>query len=370
MSMLTFRLRSQRKQNFASTSLTSKYQLRKLSLRQKDPIPETRCRKPGCATHSLDASQHVPTLQTSRNGVHSSRRRDRASPSARYVPPAPTHLTHQLTPTSADALKFLLRIQTSTILAAPSTRALLTTGTAATRQKNETLLARADAQLAHKQQSLYRACASLTTFRARDPDPNAVDDGAILGLRIEVVSRAKFLRPYYVLLNRPYGSRSRHLRVHRHTVPPCIPLAGLAARYLAPPPASGDEEGGKQNLAKFARALRRELVYYHHRLGVVADLRKAAGLGKKATGDGEEGGGEDEEGSNGRLVDISAADAEAKQISIQWADGRTGRLVMGDDGEIVKVVAVGDHGRDREAVRQLFGDAKTVGEVARRLAEP
>lgn len=339
-------------------------------MRQKDPIPETRCRKPGCATHSLDASQHVPTLQTSRNGVYSSRRRDRASPSARYVPPAPTHLTDQLTPTSADALKFLLRIQTSTILAAPSTRALLTTGTAATRQKNETLLACADAQLAHKQQSLYRACASLTTFRARDPDPNAVDDGAILGLRIEVVSRAKFLRPYYVLLNRPYGSRSRHLRVHRHTVPPCIPLAGLAARYLAPPPASGDEEGGKQNLAKFARALRRELVCYHHRLGVVADLRKAAGLGKKATGDGEEGGGEDEEGSNGRLVDISAADAEAKQISIQWADGRTGRLVMGDDGEIVKVVAVGDHGRDREAVRQLFGDAKTVGEVARRLAEP
>lgn len=158
--------------------------------------------------------------------------------------------------------------------------------------------------------------------------------------------------------------------MHRHTVPPCIPLAGLAARYLAPPPASGDEEGGKQNLAKFARALRRELVRYHHRLGVVADLRKAAGLGKKATGDGEEGGGEDEEGGDGRLVDISAADAEAKQISIQWADGRTGRLVMGDDGEIVKVVAVGDHGRDREAVRQLFGDAKTVGEVARRLAEP
>ncbi|KAK0749522.1 Cenp-O kinetochore centromere component-domain-containing protein [Schizothecium vesticola] len=273
----------------------------------------------------------------------------------------------------ADALKSLLRIQTSTILAAPPTRALLTTSTAKTRQ-NEALLARADAQLAHNQQSLYRACASLTTFRARDPDPNAVDAGAILGVRVEVVSRAKFLRPYYVLLNRPYGgsgSRSRHLRVHRHTVPPCIPLAGLAARYLAPPPSNGGQEEGKQDLAKFARALRRELVRYHHRLGVVADLRKAAGLGgKKATGDGEEGGGEDGEGGDGRLVDISAADAEAKQISIQWADGRTGRLVMGDDGEIVKVVAVGDHGRDREAVRQLFGDAKTVGEVARRLAEP
>ncbi|KAK1836974.1 Cenp-O kinetochore centromere component-domain-containing protein [Podospora conica] len=263
----------------------------------------------------------------------------------------------------ADALKSLLRIQTSTILAAPSTRALLTT----TARPNKALLDRTEAQLAHNQQSLYRACASITTFRARDPDPNAVDAGAILGLRVEVVSRAKFLRPYYVLLNRPYGGGSRHLRVHRHTVPPCIPLAGLAARYLAPPPSNGDQKEGGQDLAKFARALRRELVRYHHRLGVVADLRKAAGLGgKKATGDGEE----DGEGGDGRLVDISAADAEAKQISIQWADGRTGRLVMGDDGEIVKVVAVGDQGRDREAVRQLFGDAKTVGEVAKRLAEP
>lgn len=301
----------------------------------------------------------------------------RSSVSKREVLPPPPQVTPltQLTPASADALKSLLRIQTSTILAASSTRALLTTSTATatTRQKNEALLARADAQLAHNQQSLYRACASLTTFRARDPDPNAVDDGAILGLRVEVVSRAKFLRPYYVLLNRPYsggGSRSRHLRVHRHTVPPCIPLAGLAVRYLAPPPASGGKEGGKQDLAKFARALRRELVRYHHRLGVVADLRKAAGLGKKATGEGGEDGGDDGEGNDGKLVDISAADAEAKQISIQWADGRTGRLVMGDDAEIVKIVAVGDHGRDREAVRQLLGDAKTVGQVARRLAEP
>ena len=103
---------------------------------------------------------------------------------------------------------------------------------------------------------------------------------------------------------------------------------------------------------------------YHHRLGVVADLRKAAGLGGKKGGD-EEGGGQEKPN---RLVDISPADAEAKQLTIEWADGRTGRLVMGDDGEIVKLVVVGDNGRDREAGRELLGGAVRVDDLVRRLA--
>jgi central kinetochore subunit Mal2/MCM21 len=150
-----------------------------------------------------------------------------------------------------------------------------------------------------------------------------------------------------------------------------VPLAGLAARCLPAPSrradGDGDGEGGKkkkQDLARFARALRREVVRYHHRLGVVADLRKAAGLGGKKGGD-EEGG--DQERPN-RLMDISPADAEAKQLTIEWADGRTGRLVMGDDGEIVKLVVVGDNGRDREAGRELLGGAVRVDDVVRRLA--
>ena len=100
---------------------------------------------------------------------------------------------------------------------------------------------------------------------------------------------------------------------------------------------------------------------YHHRLGVVADLRKASGLGRRK-------GREDESSAKGQwLVDISTADIEAKQISIEWADGRTGRIVMGDDGEIVNVVAMGDNGRDREAVRELLAGATRVDEVTRRL---
>jgi len=223
------------------------------------------------------------------------------------------------------------------------------------------LLHRAAAQRAHNQQNLYRACAGITTFRARDPDPHAVDSGAILGLRIEVVSRAKFLRPYYVLLNRPFPDHRSHLRVHRHTVPPCVPLSGLAARYLPPP-------GKPQELARFAKALRREVVRYHHRMGVIADLRKAAGLGRSSKSQaGDEGEEDDVDQQRGKLVSITAADAEAKQITIEWADGKTGRLVMGDDGDIVNMVVVGESGRDHDAVRELLGGAERVEDIAKRL---
>lgn len=304
-----------------------------------------------------------------------------------------------------SSLKKQIRLQTSALITAPSTLKLLTSeeeedtdpAPLPRSTTKQALLARSALQQAHNQQCLYRACAGVTAFRARDPDPRAVDGGAVLGLRIEAVSRGRFLRPYYVLLNRPYSDaaagRNTWLRVHRHTLPPCIPLPGLAARYLpAPGPeggkGDGDKEGGgerkpkrKQDLAKFARALRREVVRYHHRLGVVADLRKAVGLGGskgKRGGDGdadgeEEGEREEERGAErrrqpDRIVDITPADAEAKHITIEWADGRTGRLVMGDDGEIVKLVVVGENGRDREAGRDLLGGAVRVDDLARRLA--
>lgn len=222
------------------------------------------------------------------------------------------------------------------------------------------LLARVEEQSAHKQQCLYRACATITTFKVKDPDPNAVDEGNVLGLRFEIMSKAKFVRPYYVMLNRPYSNR-RYLRVHRHTIPQCIPLSGLAARHLpAPTSKNDDDEAPKaQDLSRFARALRRELVRYHNRAAVIGDMKKAAGLGSKKT--------PGQEPSETAILDISAADAEAKQISLQWRDGRSGRLVMNDDGAVVKMVVQGDNGQDRETVRQFLGGAVRIEEVTQRL---
>jgi central kinetochore subunit Mal2/MCM21 len=218
----------------------------------------------------------------------------------------------------------------------------------------EKVLKRSQAQDAYDQQCLYRACATITTFKVRDPDPNAVDNGNILGIRFEVMAKARFLRPYYVMLNRPYRN-SRHLRVHRHTIPPCIPLGGLAARHLTPPnPEQGDLQE-EQNLTAFVRALRKEIVKYHNRIAVIADLRKSVGLENKKSS------------RELPITDISAADSEAKQVKVEWRDGRTGRVVMDDNGKVLKLVVYGESGRDRQTMRDMLSGGTRIEDVAASL---
>lgn len=266
-----------------------------------------------------------------------------------------------------ETLRTQVRLQASVLLTTGPVSQAITADTSA-----KGLQERLEKQIAYDQHCLYRACAGITTFRVRDPDPNAVDGGNVLGVRIEVMTRSKFLRPYFVLLNRPYSGderRRRFLRVHRHTVPPCIALGGLAARYLpAPRPArSGDENGDaaaperRQDLSRFVRCLRRDIVRYHNRVSVIADLRRAVGLdGKRRDAE--------ELAQNSTLLAISAADTEAKQVRVDWKDGRSGRLVIGDDGDVVKLVVFGDMGRDRELTRELLSEGSRLEDVARKLS--
>ena len=187
----------------------------------------------------------------------------------------------------------------------------------------------------------------MTAFRVRDPDPNAVDGGRVLGLRFDIMIGAQFLRPFYILLNRDDGPKKSGLRIHRHTVPPAVPLAGLAARHLSKAGAEEDDD-----LYAFARAVRRAIVRYHNRLAAISDLRR--GVQKAAF----EGSGEID---TDRPIDVSSADAEAKQIRFDWADGRTGRLIIDDDGDIEEMVVIGASGtRDRAAARVLLGNEKTA----------
>lgn len=265
-----------------------------------------------------------------------------------------SYLDFTLTTPQVESLNAQLRVQLNGLLTTNSTRDAIHADASASALQD-----RLEKQQAYAQQCAYRICAGITTFRVRDPDPNAVDSGAVLGLRIEVMTRARFVRPYFVFLNRPYAG----WRVHRHTVPPCIPLNGLAARYLPAPPKSGAEAADKQlqNLPRFARTLRREIVRYHNRVAVVADLRKALGLdGKRKDAK--------ERAERCPIYSISSADAETKQIRIDWKDGRSGRLVLGDDGEVGKLVVLGERARDREATRELLSDGNRLEDVARRLA--
>ncbi|OAA45068.1 Centromere protein Cenp-O [Metarhizium rileyi] len=267
----------------------------------------------------------------------------------------------------AASFRKTLQIQCSTILSSASVSRLIRSSSSpavsrrpgAPETASSKLSGRSSQQQAYMQQCIYRISAPVTSFKVRDPDPNAVDEGHVLGLRFEIMSRGQFLRPYYVMLNRPYPG-SKHLRVHRHTVPPAVPLAGLAARYLPPSRGSGgSNSSADQDLNRFVRALRREIVRYHNRLGVSADLRRRLGLHER---------GQQTVPTNA-LVEAGIADIEAKQINLTWANDKTGRLIMDDDGNVVKFVVFGSDGRDWEASSAVFDKNDSVDDIARKLEE-
>jgi central kinetochore subunit Mal2/MCM21 len=255
---------------------------------------------------------------------------------------------------------------------------------------------RAAQQESHSQTNLYRAVSSITTFRAKDPDPKAVDDGTMLGVRIEVMRRGQFLRSYYVLLNRPYRNeasaesltveQSKWLRIHRHTVPPAVPIKSLEARYLPPLRSTqgGSDESDlrRQDLSKFARMLRRYVARYHNRLAGIADLRRATGLSERRPDaqkpDAQKSDenaqlfvdslGKEHVGWSG-LTDISTADVEARQIQLEWADGRRGRITLEHGGKITNHrVYKAEGGRDMQREKQLVGDANTLYDLVTRVS--
>ena len=171
------------------------------------------------------------------------------------------------------------------------------------------------------------------------------------------------------MLNKPFTSdegeeRKGLLRIHRHTIPPSIPLPALASRYLPSgkgASAMGSGDGAKtQDLSRFTRALRREIIGYHNRVQIIKNLRKEFKLDEKVGRKGK--------GRERVIADISAADAEAKQVRIEWVDGRIGRAVVGDKGEVKKCVIIGEDGRDRENERRVLrGGMEGIGERLREV---
>lgn len=118
------------------------------------------------------------------------------------------------------------------------------------------------------------------------------------------------------------------------------------------------EMGKRQDLSRFVRAVRREVVGYHNRISVIKGLRREFKLDEKVSRKGK--------GRERVIADITAADAEAKQVRIEWVDGRIGRAVVDDKGEVRKCVVVGEDGRDREVERRVVGGGmEGIGERLR-----
>jgi central kinetochore subunit Mal2/MCM21 len=236
------------------------------------------------------------------------------------------------------------------------------------------------AQRAIEQQSkrnlenVYRACAGVTAYKVKDPDPNAINNGNILGVSIDVAIGGTFIETYHVLLNWRSRDEGRLLRIHKHTIPSCIPLQHLVNKWL--PTRGKDEElDPEQDLVRFGRLLRKELVAWHMRVKAVEDAKKEAGLSSnksRENNDDFEGPGKvlnafvsDDEASSDaeediadgpvRILDIES-DAAVRQITIAWSDRRLAVLTVSKDGRIEKAVCrARDGSRDAAMARKAIG---------------
>ena len=156
------------------------------------------------------------------------------------------------------------------------------------------------------------------------------------------------MTPYYLLLNRPRRG-SEALKIHKHTIPPFIPLQQLVAKYL-PEPAShaGEDEVSRtaqpQNLPRFVRALRRELVAHHKRLEACETLKKE--LGRKHGVDGV------------KMLDVTGCELE-----IAFTDGSIARLKVSTDGTIANIAVV--PGRTADGEEALTGQARPLRQLKR-----
>ncbi|KAF2820039.1 hypothetical protein CC86DRAFT_374743 [Ophiobolus disseminans] len=227
--------------------------------------------------------------------------------------------------------------------------------------------------------NIHRACAGVTAYKVRDPDPHAINDGAILGVSIDVALSGKFIETYHALLNWVESNNgSKTLRIHKHTIPPCIPLQALANKYLPTAGKNGDEEV-QQDLVRFGRSLRKELVSWHLRVRAIDALRKEANLTAPkpeytephkvlnafTSDDEDEASSEaEEDDAPARILDIEANTA-ARQVMVTWSDRRTAMLSVSKDGRVEKAVCkMRDGARDAEMSRKALGP---IGGLVKRL---
>ena len=222
-------------------------------------------------------------------------------------------------------------------------------------------------------ENVYRACAGVTAYRVKDPDPNAINNGNLLGISIDVSIGAKFIETYHVLLSVCDKGDKKIASIHKHTIPPCIPLEQLASKWI-PGSAKDKEVDPEQDLVHFGRLLRKELVGWHMRVRAVEELRKGAGLDKpraegtpspvkvlnsfvsddEASSDVED---EEDEENDGalRLLDIET-DTAVRQMMITLSDRRTVVMSITKDGRVDKAVC-----RTKEGKRDAMIGKAVIG---------
>ncbi|KAL1796991.1 hypothetical protein ACET3X_005531 [Alternaria dauci] len=227
-------------------------------------------------------------------------------------------------------------------------------------------------------ENTYRACAGVTAYKVKDPDPHALNHGNILGVSIDVSIRGKFVETYHVLLSFRQKDEKTILKINKHTIPPCIPMQQLSNKWL--PTGGKDEENDpEQDLVQFGRVLRKELVSWHLRANALEEIQKEAGLAKpqpdsetegfastgrilnafvsddEASSDVEEA---DDGADSARILDIEA-DAAVRQITVVWANRRTAVMSITKDGRVERAVC-----RTRDGARDDVFSRKAIGPIS------
>ena len=151
-------------------------------------------------------------------------------------------MTRELIRASIDAaLERKLAIQAATLLNHPTTHeAIVSLPDNDARRK--TLLDAVSATSIASQENAYRMLNAITSFAVREPDPHALDDGHLLGVRLDVCSGGQFKTPYFVFLRRAWPRRRTWVQLAWHTVPPGVATQVLAEKYLPPPKWSQGED--------------------------------------------------------------------------------------------------------------------------------
>lgn len=224
-------------------------------------------------------------------------------------------------------------------------------------------------------ENIYRACAGVTAYKVKDPDPNAINNGNILGVSIDVAIGGKFVETYHVLLNCRSRNEGRLMKIHKHTIPPCIPLQQLVNKWL---PTSGKDVDvdPEQDLVRFGRLLRKELASWHMRIKALGDMRKETGLLSQTSQEDKdrpiENTGKvlnafvsDDEASDVdedviedgpvRIQDIDN-DAAVRQITVTWSDRRVAVMDITKDGRVERAVC-----RARDGSRDATMSRKAIG---------
>ena len=224
-------------------------------------------------------------------------------------------------------------------------------------------------------ENVYRACAGVTAYRVKDPDPNAINNGNLLGISIDVAIGPKFIETYHVLLSVCDKDDRKIVSIHKHTIPPCIPLEQLARKWI-PGSAKDEDMSPEQDLVRFGRLLRKEIVSWHMRISAVEELRKGAGLDKEraegtaspvqvqvlnsfvsddeASSDIEDEEDEEDDGAL-RLLHIET-DAAVRQMVVTLSDRRTVVMSITKDGRVDKAVC-----RTREGRRDAMIGKTAIG---------